>query len=83
MAENDQPKQRNCGTMPVHERLLRTVPGYREARDRERKPGPSRRDVPAARDERGCTNIPVVVHVVHKTAARTSPMRRSRARSTS
>ena len=34
MADNDQPMRRECGTMEVHERLLRTVPGYLEARSR-------------------------------------------------
>ncbi len=67
MAENqDQPARRTCGTMEVHQRLLRTVPGYREARDsienyylRSARMGMVGRS--------GCTKIPVVVHVVWRT----------------
>jgi len=32
-AKEAPPNKRNCGTGPTHERLLRTVPGYRQARD--------------------------------------------------
>jgi Pregnancy-associated plasma protein-A len=62
------PKQRTCGTMPVHERLLRTQPGYIEARteSENRAFQYERRLLTAQRT--GVTVIPVVVHVVWKTA---------------
>jgi hypothetical protein len=62
------PAVRTCGTGPVHERLLRTVPGYVDARTRSEN-GAWR----AARSETvrrvGITRVPVVVHVVHRTDA--------------
>jgi hypothetical protein len=63
------PVQRTCATDEVHERLLRTVPGYAEARS-EIENRTSR--VLAFGDavlRTGCTQIPVVVHVVHRTVA--------------
>ena len=62
------PTVRTCGTMPVHQRLLRTVPGYREARDASENQALRAMQFPDA-GRTGCTKIPVVVHVVHKTAA--------------
>jgi hypothetical protein len=63
------PRQRTCGTMPVHERLLRTNPDYARARNASEnghfdylQRGPS-----GARA--GVTVIPTVVHVVHHTNA--------------
>ncbi len=61
------PARRDCGTMRNHERLMRTVPGYIEARDRcEQHAWRSAMSPLAARS--GCTRIPVVVHVVWRTA---------------
>src|SRR5262245_57849435 len=61
------PTKRTCGTMQVHERLLRTAPGYREARDASENHA-LRSTVFPFTGRTGCTKIPVVVHVVHKTA---------------
>ena len=66
--DRELPTARNCGTMAVHERMLRTVPGYREARDASENQALRAAMFPAA-GRSGCTKIPVVVHVVHKTAA--------------
>jgi hypothetical protein len=66
--EQTPPARRNCGTMQVHERLLRSVPGYREARDASENQALRASVFPLA-GRTGCTKIPVVVHVVHKTAA--------------
>jgi hypothetical protein len=63
-----QPKQRTCGTMGVHHRLLSTVPGYREARDNIENHA-WRSALSPLSGRSGCTKIPVVVHVVYKTAA--------------
>src|SRR5262245_17524663 len=63
-----QPQRRTCATDIVHERLLRTVSGYREARDSiESHAWRAARFLTAGRA--GCTKIPVVVHVVYKTPA--------------
>jgi hypothetical protein len=55
-----------CATAPVHERLLRTAPGYAEARGRSENGAWA-----AARRQGGrrigVTRIPVVVHVVFNT----------------
>jgi hypothetical protein len=64
----EQPRVRTCGTQQVHERLLRTVPGYREARDASENHALRAAMFPIA-GRTGCTKIPVVVHVVYKTAA--------------
>jgi hypothetical protein len=58
---------RTCGTGPVHERLLRTVAGYADARDRSEN-GAYQAARRRARQRAGITQIPVVVHVVHNTA---------------
>ena len=62
------PKIRTCGTMPVHERLLRTVPEYVNARisSENRAFQVSSNALSGARV--GITVIPVVVHVVFNTA---------------
>jgi hypothetical protein len=67
MAEDDQPKARSCGTMPVHERLLRTDPVYLRARvaSENRHFQVAMLGAPVART--GVTVIPTVVHVVFKT----------------
>ena len=63
------PKQRTCGAMPVHERLLRTNPEYVRARAAsENRYHEYLRRGPAAMARTGVTVIPVVVHVVYKTA---------------
>jgi hypothetical protein len=64
--DRELPTTRNCGTMAVHERMLRTVPGYREARDASENQALRAQMFPAA-GRSGCTKIPVVVHVVHRT----------------
>jgi hypothetical protein len=67
-AQDEMPARRVCATDEVNERLLRTVPGYAEARS-EIENRTSR--VLAFGDavlRTGCTQIPVVVHVVHRTA---------------
>ena len=65
---DEYPNGRTCGTNDAHERLMRTVPGYIEARaaveDAALTIGRAR---PLGRE--GCTTIPVVVHVVHRTNA--------------
>ena len=61
------PIRRTCGTMQVHERMLRTMPGYREARDLSENNALRAAIFPSQRT--GCTKIPVVVHVVYKMAA--------------
>jgi hypothetical protein len=62
------PQQRTCGTMPVHERLLRTDPAYVQARIRSENYHFSvlHGQRPIART--GITSIPVVVHVIYNTA---------------
>jgi hypothetical protein len=54
--------------MQVHDRLLRTAPGYREARDTSENQALRAMVMPIV-GRTGCTKIPVVVHVVHRTAA--------------
>src|SRR5882757_11552358 len=67
--EGDAPKIRTCGTMPVHERLLRTDPAYMSARiaSENHAFGFAHNMMSGART--GVTVIPVVVHVVFHTAA--------------
>jgi hypothetical protein len=69
MATTDTPQIRSCGTMAVHERLLRTDPAYAAARARSENAhwAMSANGGPVGRA--GITTIPVVVHVVWKTAA--------------
>jgi Pregnancy-associated plasma protein-A len=67
-AQPPPPTVRTCGTMQVHQRLLRTVAGYREARDSSENHALRAAFMPLA-GRTGCTKIPVVVHVVHRTAA--------------
>lgn len=66
--EPQTPQKRTCGTMAVHERLLRTTPGYREARDSSESHA-WRASLAPYMGRTGCTRIPVVVHVVYKTDA--------------
>ena len=67
MAEEDA-VTRKCGTMLVHERLLRTVPQYAFARDNIENHALRAMYSPMSL-RTGCTKIPVVVHVVYKTNA--------------
>ena len=61
------PERRTCGTQAVHERLLRTAAGYAEARSQiENYCMQAAMRGFVARS--GCTKIPVVVHVVYRTA---------------
>ncbi|MFZ4664577.1 MAG: zinc metalloprotease, partial [Caldilineaceae bacterium] len=60
------PTRRTCGTMRNHERLLRTVPGYRQARDVSENYALRAVRWPQA-GRVGITTIPVVVHVVYNT----------------
>ena len=69
MAHKDDSIQRNCGTDEVHERLLRTSPGYAEARANCENRAVRAEHLSAFVGRVGCTKIPVVVHVLHKTAA--------------
>jgi len=64
------PKRRQCGTQQVHERLLEIYPAFRERQNRIEQG--IRRDIErgvAQRVARQLITIPVVVHVVYKTAA--------------
>jgi hypothetical protein len=69
VAANDTPKVRTCGTMPVHERLLRTDPAYLAARNRSENAHFERLALGGTFGRTEVTTIPVVVHVVFKTAA--------------
>jgi hypothetical protein len=63
------PTRRTCGTMVVHERLLRSDPSYLAGRvDSENRAFLFARR-PEVLGRTGVTVIPVVVHVVHNTAA--------------
>ncbi len=64
--DDQRPERRECGTDEVHEHLLRTVDGYAEARSEiENRTSRMLAFGPAAL-RTGCTEIPVVVHVVHR-----------------
>jgi hypothetical protein len=65
---NELPTKRQCGTMVVHERLLRNSAEYVAARvDSENRAWEFKNRMRAS-SRSGVTVIPVVVHVVHKTA---------------
>ena len=61
------PSVRTCSTMAVHQRLLLTDPSYAQARADSENRAFQARGASAGRT--GVTMIPVVVHVVYKTAA--------------
>ena len=63
------PPVRACGTMPVHERLLRTMPGYMSARIASENNAFQFASNMRAGARTGITVIPVVVHVIYDTAA--------------
>jgi Pregnancy-associated plasma protein-A len=67
-AQDEMPARRVCATDEVHERLLRTVPGYAEARSEIENRTSRVLAFGGAVLRTGCTEIPVVVHVVHRTA---------------
>jgi hypothetical protein len=68
-SDHPTPTVRNCGTMPVHERLLRTDPDYARRRVASENHHFEFRLQRGMAARTGVTRIPVVVHVVHKTAA--------------
>jgi hypothetical protein len=71
-AEPTVPRQRVCGTMLVHRRLLTTNPDYvraRAASENRQAEVRARRAAGLAQARTGVTVIPIVVHVVHNTAA--------------
>jgi hypothetical protein len=61
------PRERRCGTMEVHRRLLSQNPSYARARDQIENHTMAFAQSAVART--GVTRIPVVVHVVWNTAA--------------
>ncbi len=67
--QDEMPARRVCATDEVHERLLRTAPGYAEARSEIENRTSRVLAFGAAALRTGCTQIPVVVHVVYRTAA--------------
>ena len=69
MIMSEQPKSRQCGTMPVHERHLRTNPEYMRARAASETYARSFGLMRGMMARSGVTVIPVVVHVVHNTGS--------------
>ena len=66
--ENDLPVTRSCAAMAVHHRLMATDARYVANREKiEEMAFRAEQGMLAQRS--GCTKIPVVVHVVHRTAA--------------
>jgi hypothetical protein len=65
--KHEHPQHRNCGTMRNHERLMREVPGYIEARSKCAEHA-WRSALKSTTARSGCTRIAVVVHVVYRTA---------------
>ena len=64
VATDSVPTVRTCGTMPVHERLLRTSPEYARARAASETAAWDAARTARASARVGVTVIPVVVHVV-------------------
>ena len=64
---NEAPLHRSCATSEVNERLLRTVEGYAESRAEIENRTARVLDAQVAL-RTGCTQIPVVVHVVYRNA---------------
>src|SRR6478609_2870164 len=69
MADDEVPTRRSCGTMEVHERLLRTDPSYLHARARSETNAWEVEAAGGVAARSGITVIPTVVHVVFRTAA--------------
>ena len=67
--QDEMPTRRACATDEVHERLLRTVSGYAEARSEIENRTSRVLAFGAAVLRTGCTQIPIVVHVVYRSAA--------------
>lgn len=67
--DSSTPMVRSCGTDRVHERLLREDPGYATRRALAEDQAWRASRMGAAVGRTGCTRIPVVVHVVHRTNA--------------
>lgn len=67
-ASDKAPTQRTCATREVHERLMRSVPGYREARDLCENQA-WRAAMTGMIGRTDCRLIPCVVHVVYKANA--------------
>jgi hypothetical protein len=67
--EEGPPQSRTCGTMVVHERLLRTDPSYMAARTDSENRAFTYARRPDLLGRSGVTVIPVVVHVVSNGAA--------------
>lgn len=65
---DEMPTRRVCATDEVNERLLRTVPGYAEARSEIENRTSRVLSFGEAILRTGCTEILVVVHVVHRNA---------------
>jgi hypothetical protein len=63
--DDGQPRRRTCGTMSVHERLKRSVPGYIEARAAAEDNAWAFATRRLAPRRRGVIIIPCVVHVVY------------------
>src|SRR4051812_35902034 len=68
MADEDTPLVRTCSTMVVHERLLRSDPEYVRARVASENRAFEVATLGDEAGRSGVTVIPVVVHVVYKTA---------------
>ena len=66
--DGELPTVRRCATMAVHHRLLRTDPRYAAARERIEEQAFAAQRL-GFTQRSGCTEIPVVVHVVYRTAA--------------
>ena len=67
--DDELPAVRSCGTMEVHERLLRTDPTYLAARNDSENRAFAYGQRPDVLGRTGVTVIPVVVHVVYNGAA--------------
>jgi hypothetical protein len=67
--DDELPMVRSCGTMEVHERLLRSDPTYLAARNDSENRAFAYGQRPDILGRTGVTVIPVVVHVVYKGAA--------------
>ena len=67
--QDEMPTRRACATDEVHERLLRTVSGYAEARSEIENRTSRVLAFGGAVLRTGCTQIPIVVHVVYRSAA--------------
>jgi len=67
--DDETPKVRTCGTMQVHERLLRSDPSYMAARVASENYFAAFASRGFTQARNGVTLIPVVVHVVYNNAA--------------